>query len=79
MKPPTTRTEFDQTMPLLLNNTTKIHKENIPLRPIVSLPGSPTYELSKHLATILHPLVRLPCQATDSLRLPILHPLVRLP
>ena len=25
----------------------KIHKENIPLRPIVSLPGSPTYELSK--------------------------------
>ena len=32
----------------------KIHKENIPLRPIVSLPGSPTYELSKHLAMILH-------------------------
>jgi hypothetical protein len=38
----------------------KLHKENIPLRPIVSLPGSPTltYELSKYLAMILHPLVK---------------------
>jgi hypothetical protein len=36
----------------------KIHKENIPLRLIVSLPGSPTYELSKYLAMILHPLVK---------------------
>ena len=36
----------------------KVHKENIPLRPIVSLPGSPTYELSKYLAMILHPLVK---------------------
>jgi hypothetical protein len=36
----------------------KIHKENIPLRPIVSLQGSPTYELSKYLAMILHPLVK---------------------
>ena len=36
----------------------KIHKENIPLRHIVSLPGSPTYELSKYLATILHPLAK---------------------
>ena len=36
----------------------KIHKENNPLRPIVSLPGSPTYELSKYLAMILHPLVK---------------------
>ena len=36
----------------------KIHKESIPLRPIVSLPGSPTYKLSKHLAIILHPLVK---------------------
>ena len=30
----------------------KIHKENIPLRPIVSLPGSPTYDLSKYLAIL---------------------------
>ncbi len=36
----------------------KIHKENIPLRPIVSLLGSPIYELSKHFAMILHPLVK---------------------
>ena len=36
----------------------KIHKENIPLRPIVSLPESSAYELSKYLAMILHPLVK---------------------
>ena len=42
----------------------KIHKENIPLRPIVSLPGSPTYELSKHLAVILHQLKHQPIQLT---------------
>ena len=36
----------------------KIHKENIPLRPIVSLPGSPTYDLSKYLANIPQPLVK---------------------
>ena len=35
----------------------KIHKDNNPLRPIVSLPGSPTYNLSKYLADILKPLV----------------------
>ena len=34
----------------------KIHKPSIPLRPIVSLPGSPTQELSKHLADILQPV-----------------------
>ena len=32
--------------------------ENIPLRPIVPLPGSPTYDLSKYLANILQPLVK---------------------
>ena len=36
----------------------KIHKPNTPLRPIVSLPRSPTYELSKHLASILQSLVK---------------------
>ena len=35
----------------------KINKDNNPLRPIVSLPGSPTYNLSKYLAEILKPLV----------------------
>ena len=34
----------------------KIHKENVPLRPIMSAIGSPTYELSKYLANILSPL-----------------------
>ena len=34
----------------------KIHKENVPLRPITSVVGSPTYELSKYLAKILSPL-----------------------
>ena len=35
----------------------KIHKLGIPLRPIVSFINSPTYELSKHLVTLLSPLV----------------------
>jgi hypothetical protein len=35
----------------------KIHKEDIPLRPIVNTIGSPTYELAKHVANILSPLV----------------------
>jgi len=37
----------------------KIHKEGIPLRPIVSFCSSPTYSLSKHLVGILSPLVGL--------------------
>ena len=36
----------------------KTHKENIPLKPIVSLPRSPTYELSKYLAMILYLLFK---------------------
>ena len=35
----------------------KIHKEEIPLRPIVSTIGSPCYLVAKHLARILTPLV----------------------
>ena len=31
----------------------KIHKEGVPLRPIVSNIGAPTYQLSKHLAGLL--------------------------
>ena len=34
----------------------KVHKENIPLRPIVSAFGLPTYRLAKELARILTPL-----------------------
>ncbi len=35
----------------------KIHKESVPLRPIVSFVGSPTYEVSKYLCSILSPLL----------------------
>ena len=35
----------------------KIHKLNLPLRPIVSFIGSATYELSKFLKNVLSPLV----------------------
>jgi hypothetical protein len=35
----------------------KIHKEGVPLRPIVNTIGSPTYELAKYVARILGPLV----------------------
>ena len=34
----------------------KLHKPGIPMRPIVSFCGSPTYQLSKYLTTILQPL-----------------------
>jgi len=34
----------------------KLHKPNIPIRPIVSFCGSPTYQLSKYLTTVLKPL-----------------------
>ena len=34
----------------------KLHKPNIPMRPIVSFCGSPTYQLSKYLTTVLKPL-----------------------
>ena len=35
----------------------KIHKEGVPLRPIVNTIGSPTYELAKFVAKHLIPLV----------------------
>ena len=35
----------------------KIHKPDVLLRPIASFIHSPTYHLSKHLVTILSPLV----------------------
>ena len=41
----------------LLYGLPKIHKPEIPLRPIVSFVNSPTYALSKHLVSILSPLV----------------------
>ncbi len=41
----------------LLYGLPKIHKPETPLRPIVSFLNSPTYELSKHLVSILSLLV----------------------
>ena len=35
----------------------KIHKLNVPLRPITNCIGSPTCNLSKHLVTLLSPLL----------------------
>ena len=35
----------------------KLHKENIPLRPIVSFTDSPTYGLAKELSSLLKPLI----------------------
>ena len=40
-----------------LNGLPKIHKPDVPLRPIVSFYSSPTYNLSKHLAFLLSSLV----------------------
>ena len=41
----------------LLYGLPKIHKPLVPLRPIVSFIGSPSYHLSKHLSFLLSPLV----------------------
>ena len=35
----------------------KLHKENVPLRPIVSAIGSPTYKIAKHLSKLLQPFI----------------------
>ena len=47
----------------------KLHKPGIPMRPIVSFCGSPTYQLSKCLTTILQPLTdksRRKLQSTEN-------------
>ena len=42
--------------PPKLNGLPKLPKPNIPMRPIVLFCGSPTYQLSKYLTTVLQPL-----------------------
>ena len=42
--------------PPKLYGLSKLHKPNIPMRPIVSFCGSPTYQLSKYLTTVQKPL-----------------------
>jgi hypothetical protein len=45
----------------------KIHKEDVPLRPIVNCIASPTYDLAKYLAGLLNPLVgQLNCHIRNS-------------
>jgi len=45
----------------------KIHKSDVPLRPIVSSIGSPTYKLAKYLNTLITPLAGLtPSYVKDS-------------
>ena len=41
----------------MLYGLPKVHKPDVPLRPIVSFVNSPTYHLSKHLVGLLSPLV----------------------
>ena len=41
----------------LLYGLPKVHKPDVPLRPIVSFMQSPTYQLSRHLSMILKPLI----------------------
>ena len=41
----------------LLYGLPKIHKPDVPLRPIVSFVQSPMYQLSEHLTHILSPLI----------------------
>jgi len=55
--------------PWKLYGLPKLHKPGIPMRPIVSFCGSPTYELSKYLTTILQPLTdksRYKLQSTEN-------------
>lgn len=46
-----------QSRPPRLYGLPKIHKPEVPLRPIVSAIDSPTYKLAKHLASLLQPHV----------------------
>jgi hypothetical protein len=46
-------------VPPRLYGLPKIHKDNVPLRPIVNCIGSSTYLLAKHLAGLVGPLVGL--------------------
>ncbi|XP_046391246.1 uncharacterized protein LOC124159465 [Ischnura elegans] len=44
-------------VPPRLYRLPKVHKEGVPLRPIVSAIGSPTYNLARHLTSLLSPFV----------------------
>ena len=50
------RLRYSVPQPPKLYGLPKLHKPGFPMRPIVSFCGSPTYQLSKYLTTILQPL-----------------------
>ena len=52
-------TEVCSTTNIKTFGLTKLHKPGTPMRPIVSFCGSPTYQLSKYLKTILQPRCKL--------------------
>ena len=50
------RLRLTGSQPPRLYGLPKIHKQSVPLRPIVSCIGSPSYQLSKYIASIISPL-----------------------
>ncbi|XP_054706778.1 uncharacterized protein LOC129216588 [Uloborus diversus] len=48
-----------EALPPRLYGLPKFHKSGVPLRPIVSAIGSPTYEVSKYIAGLLKPFIGL--------------------
>ena len=57
------------TQPPTFYGLPKIHKDGIPMRPIVSYTGTPLYEISKYIANILRPYGKLKEQHTHSSKL----------
>ena len=51
------RLQVSEVLPPILYGLQKIHKPSIPLRPIISAIGSPTYDLAKYLAKLLKPFI----------------------
>ncbi|XP_054721210.1 uncharacterized protein LOC129230991 [Uloborus diversus] len=48
-----------EALPPRLYGLSKLHKSRVPLRPIVSAIGSPTYEVSKYITGLLKPFIGL--------------------
>ena len=42
--------------PPRIDGLSKIHKPEVPLKPILSCIGAPSYQLSKHLPSLISPL-----------------------
>ena len=60
------RFSSQQKMPTPFYGLPKIHKDGIPVRPIVSFTGTPLYELSKYIAEILKPYGKQKEQHTNN-------------